>query len=195
MRTLIVTVAALLLVGAASAGTVSDRFGNRVKQFHQYKTPFLTPDLDGDGTPDAVYLVAIAAGTKMVKIASDVTVVSDVFQSKPLGNVAENMALGIVFGKSGKKFLLTGYRGDEYEDYFDPAVWNETAAPLHAVARGSDEFKKCQARQTYLRFDYLSLKGDGDYDDIAWWNGRTFRPATFSPQNRPCLRRASTSWH
>jgi len=194
MRKLIVAAAALLFVGAACADTVSDKFGNRVTQFHQYKAPYLAPDLDGDGAPDAVYLVTIAAGSRTARIAPDVTVASDVFKSKPLGNASANMALGIVFGKSGKKYLLTGYRTDEYEEFFDASMWNETSMPIRFVARVSDEFRKCQAREPYLKADYLSLRGDGDYEDIVWWNGKTFRPGTFSPDNAPCTLLNGLKW-
>ncbi len=188
MRKLVLVAATLLVAGAASADTASDRFGNRVTQFHQYRTPFLTPDLDGDGVPDTVYLVTIGKGTPRATIAADVKVIGDLFLSQTLGNAAENMAIGIVLGKSGRKFLLTGYRGDEYEDYFDAVWWNEKAAPLRAVVRGSDEFRKCQARYKFLKTDYLSMRGGEAYEDFVWWNGNTFKPAGFSPKNQPCAK-------
>jgi hypothetical protein len=113
-------------------------------------------------------------------------VFSNLFASKPLGNAAENMAIGIVFGKSGKKVLVTGFRGDEYEDFFDATWWNERSAPVRSVARGSHEFRICDARYQFLQNDYLSLRSGADYEQFLAWNGKSFWPEPISPTSPPC---------
>jgi hypothetical protein len=65
--------------------------------------------------------------------------------------------------------------------------WNEKAPPLRAVAHGSIEFTACQARNTFLKNDYLSLKAAEDYEQFVWWNGSSFKPEAISPTRPPCV--------
>src|SRR6516165_9161465 len=69
---------------AASPDNVSQLFGSRVQANDRFAAPFTTGDFDGDGTPDAVYLVTILPQSADHKLAADVTVISKLFGTEPL---------------------------------------------------------------------------------------------------------------
>ena len=72
----------------AKAEDLSALFGSRVTANARFKAPFLTGDFDGDGTPDAAYLVTILPESAQDKLAEDVTVIGTVIRAGAAGRRA-----------------------------------------------------------------------------------------------------------
>lgn len=171
--------AACLVAGTAFGGpSIPSQFGNRVSENPRFKAPFATLDLDGDGAADQVYLVSIAPGSPKATFAADVTVLPDVFEPTPtaLGNRDEKIALAVVFGKTGRKFLITDC--DESAVHFfdtDPnSIWSANPIPITAARRGSAQFRDFQKQEKRIRNDVLVLGTEAGTDIALYWNGKTF---------------------
>src|SRR5215475_2248427 len=109
MSMALLAASALGHAGSAAPNTVSRLFGMRVEANDRFAQPYATGDFDGDGKPDAVYLVTILPQSSGHEIARDVTVIGKLFGSAPLGPHGEALALAILQGGGKRKFLLTGY--------------------------------------------------------------------------------------
>lgn len=174
---------AALTSAALAASVVTPLFGSRVSENARFKAPYLTADLDGDGAGDAIYLVSIAAGSPKVVIAADVTIVSNLFYSQPLGTHAEKLALAIVLAKGNRKFLVTGYEGEDVTDFFASPMWGETSVPLSIAKRGSPAFRQFQRQEKRIRNDVLIVGTEAAIDTALYWNGKAF--ALFEPAEEP----------
>src|SRR5271157_1969086 len=125
-------IAAALLIGLTSARAVAGQaddipklFGPRIQANSRFQAPFATGDFDGDGKPDALYLVTILPGSAGQGFERDVTVIGSLFGQEPLGARPEGLALAIVQDGGRRKFLFTGYQGDGVTDYFGSPIWQE----------------------------------------------------------------------
>jgi hypothetical protein len=109
----------LVAAGASPAPPpVTALFGPRVAPLAHFQQPYEVADFDGDGVPDRLYLVSIAPGSPAAAIAKDVTVLAKPLKGEPLGNRAEPLALAIVLGKSGQRYLLTDAMGGDPPTHF-----------------------------------------------------------------------------
>lgn len=179
-----ILLAAILASQAAlSAPVVTSLFGSRVSENARFKAPYLTADLDGDGAADAVYLVSIAKASPKAAIAPEVTVSSQLFYSQPLGAHEAKLALGIVLAKGSRKFLITGYQGEDVTDFFDSPMWGEKSVPLSIAKRGSPTFLDFQRQEKHIRNDVLVVGTEAAIDMALYWNGKAF--ALFEPNEEP----------
>jgi hypothetical protein len=182
MRTSHVLVAALatcLAAGSASAASVvSPLFGSRVTEAPHFKIPYAIGDFDGDGVPDQVYLVSIAAGSATGGIAPDVKIDTTAFGSGgALGAHAAKLALAIVLGKSKKKFLFIDYESAAVTGYFDDTgMWPPQlpTPPITLAKRGSEDFKTFVAVEKKIKHDILVVNSESSVRTALYWNGTAF---------------------
>ena len=167
----------------AKAEDLSTLFGSRVTANARFSAPFLSGDFDGDGTPDAAYLVTILPQTAQNKLAEDVTVVGMVFGREPLGARGETLALGIVQKGGRQKFLLTGYDGEGVSDFFGSPIWGSLPPPIDIAKRGSKVFQTFQAEEPGIKHDILVVGTEAGIDTALFWNGQNY--VLFSPVEEP----------
>lgn len=177
--------AASALSSAASAAqsTISQLFGTRVEANDRFTQPYATADFDGDGKPDAVYLVTILPQSAGHEIARDVTVMGKLFGSAPLGAHGEALALAILQGGGKRKFLLTGYQGDGVTSYFESPIWSETPLPLAVAKRGSKSFEEFHHQEKRITHDILVVGTEAGIDTALYWTGQSY--AWFQPVEEP----------
>ena len=168
---------------AASPDDVSKLFGSRVQANDRFAAPFATGDFDGDGTPDAVYLVTILPQSADHKLAADVTVISKLFGRAPLGSRGESLALAILQDGGKRKFLLTGYQGEGVSGYFESPIWSGIPVPLAVAKRGSKSFAEFQQQEKKIRHDILVVGTEAGIDTALYWNGKSY--AIFRPIEEP----------
>ncbi|MFZ1010761.1 MAG: hypothetical protein WAN65_28235 [Candidatus Sulfotelmatobacter sp.] len=168
---------------ALAASAVTALFGSRVSENARFEAPYLTADLDGDGKADAIYLVSIAQASPRDVILSDVTIFSKLFHSQPLDAHGEKLALAIVLAKGNRKFLITGYEGEDVTDFFGSPIWGEKSVPLAVAKRGSRAFRSFQRQEKQIRNDVLVIGSEAGIDSALYWNGRAF--ALFEPKEEP----------
>jgi hypothetical protein len=154
----------------ADAQGLSGQFGSRVTANARFKAPLFTGDFDGDGTPDAAYLVTILPESAQAKLAGDVTVIDTVFGREPL--------------KGGRqKFLLTGYQGEGVSGYFESPIWDSLPPPIDIAKRGSEAFQTFQAEEPSIKHDILVVGTEAGIDTALFWNGQSY--VLFSPAEEP----------
>ena len=170
-------------VAAASPDNVSQLFGSRVEANPRFAQPYATGDLDGDGKPDAVYLVTILPQSADHKLASDVTVLGKLFGTAPLGPRGEALALAILQNGGKRKFLLTGYQGDSTTSYFESPIWSETPVPLAIAKRGSKSFEQFHRQEKRITHDILVVGTEAGIDTALYWTGQSY--AWFQPLEEP----------
>ena len=168
---------------AASPDNVSQLFGSRVQANDRFAAPFATGDFDGDGTPDAVYLVTILGQSADHKLASDVTVISKLFGLAPLGPRGESLALAILQDGGKRKFLLTGYQSEGVSGYFESPIWSGMPVPLAVAKRGSKSFAEFQQQEKKIRHDILVVGTEAGIDTALYWTGKSY--AIFRPIEEP----------
>jgi hypothetical protein len=168
---------------AASSDNVSQLFGSRVQASDRFAAPFATGDFDGDGTPDAVYLVTILPQSADHKLAADVTVISKLFGTAPLGARGESLALAILHDGGKRKFLLTGYQGENTSGYFESPIWSGTPTPLAVATRGSKSFEEFQKQEKKIKHDILVVGTEAGIDTALYWSGKSY--AIFRPVEEP----------
>ena len=168
---------------AASPDNVSQLFGSRVQANDRFAAPFATGDFDGDGTPDAVYLVTILPQSADHKLASDVTVISKLFGLAPLGPRGESLALAILQDGGKRKFLLTGYQSEGVSGYFESPIWSGNPVPLAVAKRGSKSFEEFQKQEKKIKHDILVVGTEAGIDTALYWSGKTY--AIFRPVEEP----------
>jgi len=168
---------------AASPDNVSQLFGSRVQANDRFAAPFATGDFDGDGTPDAVYLVTILPQSADHKLASDVTVISKLFGLAPLGPRGESLALAILQDGGKRKFLLTGYQSEGVSGYFESPIWSGIPVPLAVAKRGSKSFAEFQQQEKKIRHDILVVGTEAGIDTALYWTGKSY--AIFRPVEEP----------
>lgn len=166
---IIVTTAAALLLMAASPQQIG--FGPRVAG---QSAPFATADLDGDGVPDAIYVVSVSSGSAL---PPDVTAVSNLWSSPWHTSNSTKRALAIVLGKQHRKFLIAD------PDYFDTPIWSEKQLPVAVAKRGTKPFREFQAQEKHIQHDILVLGTEAGIDTALYWNSKTF--ALFEPIEEP----------
>ena len=171
---------AVTIFGAAASLSMS-QFGSRISPNPRFRSPYLTADLDGDGIADRIYLVSVAAGDK--GMAPDVTVVSNLWSSQPLGAHSEALAIAIVLGKNRRKFLITGYQGEGVSDFFASPIWGEKAVPLSVANAGSKTARDFEHENKSIKHDILVVGTEAGIDTALYWNGTTF--AVFEPEEEP----------
>jgi hypothetical protein len=167
----------------SAAQDLSALFGNRVMANARYKAPLFTGDFDGDGTPDAAYLLTILPESAQDKLAGDVTVIGTVFGREPLGARGETLALAIVQKSGRQKFLLTGYQGDGVADFFGSPIWGSLPPPIDIAKRGSTAFQTFQAEEPGIKQDILVIGTEAGIDTALFWNGQNY--VLFSPAEEP----------
>ena len=168
---------------SAAAENLSGLFGSRVTANARFKTPFLTGDFDGDGAPDAAYLVTILPESAQDKLAKDVTVIDTLFGREPLGARGETLALAIVQKGGRQKFLLTGYDGEGVSDFFGSPIWGSLPPPIDIAKRGSKVFQTFQAEEPGIKHDILVVGTEAGIDTALFWNGQNY--VLFSPAEEP----------
>jgi hypothetical protein len=167
----------------SAAQDLSALFGNRVMANARYKAPLFTGDFDGDGTPDAAYLLTILPESAQDKLAGDVTVIGTVFGREPLGSRGETLALAIVQKSGRQKFLLTGYQGEGVADFFGSPIWGSLPPPIDIAKRGSTAFQTFQAEEPGIKQDILVIGTEAGIDTALFWNGQNY--VLFSPAEEP----------
>ena len=167
----------------AKAEDLSALFGSRVTANARFKTPFLTGDFDGDGKPDAAYLVTILPESGQDKLAKDVTIVGTAFGREPLGARGEALALAIVQKGGRQKFLLTGYDGEGVSDFFGSPIWESLPPPIDIAKKGSAAFKTFQAEEPGIKHDILVVGTEAGIDTALFWHGQNY--VLFSPAEEP----------
>jgi hypothetical protein len=178
--------AALSLAAAgASAAPSLPPFGSRVATIAHFHQPYEVLDFDGDGVPDQLYLVSVAAGSPAATIAKDVTVLSRPLKGEPLGNRAEPLALAIVLGKSGQKYLLTDAMGGttHFFDQSPGSIWKQEPFPLSIAKRGSEQFVTFHKQEKQIAHDIVVLGTEAGIDIALYWTGKTF--TVFWPPEEP----------
>jgi hypothetical protein len=168
---------------AAPPDEVQLLFGARVQASSRFEAPFATGDFDGDGKPDAVYLVTVLPQSPVNKIAGDVTVIGKLFGSKELGARGETLALAILQGDGKRKFLLTGCQGEGVAGYFESPIWSATPVPLAVAKRGSTAFDEFRRQGAKVRHDILVLGTEAGIDTALYWTGKGY--ALFQPAEEP----------
>lgn len=169
--------------GPRAPQSVSALFGSRVIPNPRFKVPFLTGDLEGGGSSDVVYLVSISTQSPKHMIAPDVTILPDRFGNAPLGPRSEDLALAIVNGGSGRKYLLTGYLGPGVSSYFGSPIWRAMPVPLLLARRSSKPFLDFQKQEKRIRNDILVIGTEAGIDTALYWNGATY--LLFMPNEEP----------
>ena len=175
--------AALSHAVRAAPSTISQLFGSRVEANGRFAQPYATGDLDGNGKPDAVYLVTILPQSAGHEIAGDVTVIGKLFGSAPLGPHGEALALAILQDGGKRKFLLTGYHGDSVSGYFESPIWSETPIPLAIAKRGSKSFEEFHHQERRIAHDILVVGTEAGIDTALYWTGKSY--ALFQPAEEP----------
>jgi hypothetical protein len=169
MRTLFAAAVALMLMGAAPS---APGFGDRVQPVANQPAPYASADLDGDGVPDTVTVVSVAAGKAL---PGEVTVISSLWASSWQASQSAGRALAIVVGRH--KFLIAD------PDYFDSPIWNQKQLPLSVARRNSKPFREFHAQENHIQHDILVLGTEAGIDTALYWNGKTF--ALFEPAEEP----------
>ncbi|HXU59971.1 MAG TPA: hypothetical protein VN710_14530 [Verrucomicrobiae bacterium] len=167
----------------SAAQDLSALFGSRVTANARYKAPLFTGDFDGDGTPDAAYLVTILPESAQDKLAGDVTVIGTQFGREPLGSRGEALALAIVQKSGRQKYLLTGYDGEGVSDFFGSPMWGSLPPPIDVARRGSKAFRTFQAEEPGIKHDILVVGTEAGIDTALFWNGQSY--VLFSPAEEP----------
>jgi len=167
----------------SAAQDLSALFGSRVTANARYKAPLFTGDFDGDGTPDAAYLVTILPESAQDKLAGDVTVIGTQFGREPLGSRGEALALAIVQKSGRQKYLLTGYDGEGVSDFFGSPMWGSLPPPIDVARRGSKAFRTFQAEEPGIKYDILVVGTEAGIDTALFWNGQSY--VLFSPAEEP----------
>lgn len=168
----------------ARAETVSLLFGSRVIANADFPAPFLTGDFDGDGTMDAVYLVTILPGSAENQFAEDVTLLDQPFGGKSLGQHGAKLALAIVQKNGQQKFLLTGYKGNDTDGYFNDAkLWSALPPPVSIAKVGSQIARAFQRQNKDIRYDILVCATEAGIDMALYWDGRSY--VLFTPKKAP----------
>ena len=182
-----IRLARALLVGASAflalsgAGTtpatapqdVSAIFGPRVVENPRFKEPVMIGDFDGDGAPDALYLVTVKPASPTATFAKDVTVVEGLWYSQPLGTHGENVVPAIVFRKSGRKFLLPGHENNS-TDFFESPIWSADPIPLSVAVKGSKQFKQFAKADRRIKNDVIVIGTEAGDDTALFWTGKKF---------------------
>ncbi len=165
----------LLAALPASADPVSALFGSRVTEHTGFKAPYLTADFDGDGVPDAVYIVAIAPESARKTLAPNIAIAGFQTDAPHLDKQGDAFALAIVQGKSKRKTLVTGP--------FDTPIWTVSPPPVSVAIRGSQAFKDFQKQEKHIANDVLVLGTEAGIDVALYWNGKAF--VEFAPNEEP----------
>ena len=168
---------------AAPAANVSVLFGSRVVANARFAAPYLAGDFDGDGTADAVYLVTVLPASPKASLAKDVTVIGDQLGAAPLGNHGEALAIAILNGRSGRKFLVTGYEGEGVTDYFGSPIWSAKPIPLTLAKKGSQAFRQFREQEKRITNDVLVIGTEAGIDTALYWNGTRY--VLFAPHEEP----------
>jgi len=183
-------IAVALLIGltaaraiAGQADKVAKLFGQRVQANSRFQTPFATGDFDGDGKPDALYLVTILPGSAGQGIESDVAVIGSLFGQEFLGARPESLALAIVQDGGRRKFLFTGYQGEGVTDYFGSPIWQESPVPISIAKRGSQTFEDFQRQDGKIKYDFIVVGTEAGIDTALFWSGRGY--VLFQPAEEP----------
>lgn len=158
---------------ATAPQDVSTIFGSRVTENPRFKEPVMIGDFDGDGVPDALYLVTVRPASQGSTFAKDVTVVDGLWYSQPLGGHGEKLVPAIVFGKSGRKFLLPGHQ-DNATDFFESPIWGQDPIPLSVAVRGSKQFKEFAKADKRIRNDIIVVGTEAGSDTALFWTGKKF---------------------
>jgi hypothetical protein len=152
---------------------VAQIFGPRVTENPRFKAPVMIGDFDGDGVPDALYLVTVKPAAANASFAKDVTVVEGLWYSQPLGNRGEKLVPAIVFGKTGKKFLLPGHE-EAGTDFFESPIWSADPIPLSVAVKGSRQFKQFAKADKRIKNDVIVIGTEAGDDTALFWTGKKF---------------------
>ncbi len=167
---------------ASTSGDVSSQFGSRVSAYQGKAQPFLSGDFDGDGKPDAAYLVTVAPAAKNKAFAANVSLVDSLFGTPPLGSHGESLALAIALSSNQRRFLIASY-GEGGSGYFDSPIWKSKPLPLSVATRGSKAFRGFAKQDGHIRNDVVVLGTEAGIDTALYWDGRKF--VLFSPPEEP----------
>jgi len=152
---------------------VSQIFGSRVAENPRFKAPVMIGDFDGDGVPDALYLVSVKPSSPAASFAKDVTVVDGLWYSQPLGSHGEKLVPAIVFGKTGRKFLLPGHE-DSGTDFFESPIWSADPIPLSVAVKGSKQFMQFAKADKRIKNDVIVIGTEAGDDTALFWTGKKF---------------------
>ncbi|GLS19167.1 hypothetical protein GCM10007874_21840 [Labrys miyagiensis] len=176
-----------LLAGLAPARAAQDNlpalFGSRITAAPHFAAPIATGDFAGDSLPDRVYFVKIAPASPTATLAPDVIVNDKTFGTAPLGKWGEDLALAIVQGNGKVKTLLTGYEGEDTNDFFSDPMWHEAKPPVHLAKRGSKIFVTFRRQNKAIRNDVLVIETEAGIDTALYWTGKGY--AWFQPDEEP----------
>jgi len=170
-------------VPADSLPDLSALFGARIQASPRFEAPYALGDFDGDGKPDALYLVTVLAESPQARLAGDVVVIDHLFGRGPLEARPETLALAIAMENGRRKFLLTGYQGDGVTGFFESPIWQDAPPPLRVEPHGSKVFEDFRGQEPGIRYDIIVVGTEAGIDTALYWTGRGF--ALFQPTEEP----------
>jgi hypothetical protein len=160
----------------AAAIDIPALFGGRVQAVSPRGKAFLTGDFDGDGVADALYFVRILPKAKGGGLATDVTV-ADPWNQQPVSDAGELLALAIVAGAGGRKYLLHDAA------FFSTPIWSAPELPLGLAKKGSKQFREFQRAAKGVKGDILVPGTEAGIDIALYWDGKKF--TLFWPKEEP----------
>ena len=192
LAALVVSTAATPVVAAAHSDAQSSAhaqkqavatpsFGSRIEFRDDFREPFLTGDLAGNGERDEVFIVRIAPQSARTSIASDVVVESlSSWGKRNLNKNGEPLALAIVHGTSNWKFLI--HDGSD-NSFFDTDIWRVHPLPLELARRGSNKARGLPLRIRRSKHDVLVLGTEAGIDTFLYFDGTKY--VYYEPPEEP----------
>ncbi len=149
-------------------------FGAAAVEASNNKTPF-SADLNGDGKPDAVYVLNLTAQAKPAPAESGVTFVNP-WNGKPRSARAATIAIGVQLA-SGARYVVHD------DEFFASPLWKQAKLPVAIARRGSKEHREFARQTNAVRNDVIVLGTEAGIDIALYWDGKRF--VLFWPKETP----------
>jgi hypothetical protein len=129
-------------------------------------------DFDGDGKPDSLQAVAVAANFQPTERMQMLNLWDKAALKPP-----SPMALSLKHGNGNQEFLLYA------ATYFTSPIWRSPQLPLEIIQQGSPIHKLWQKQVKALKGDGIVLSTEAGVDTLLYWDGKTYR--LFLPPEQP----------
>jgi hypothetical protein len=161
-QSLAALLAAMFCCGVAAAGADLSGFGSGIAP-HATQPKAIAIDVDGDGRPDHLYVVRIAAGARLEGGVHTVN------PWRPRRMPKDGAALALAIARAdGARHLL-------YDpEFFGTPIWQSAPLPLEAVARGTPRHRQLSKLAAGAKGDLLLLGTEAGIDLVLYWNGRHY---------------------